>query len=62
MEINFDLHLQDLENKINSFWQLSGEKILAIKQHFDPSLGTLYHQGLDGMDARISIWFFYSSV
>ena len=40
MEINFDLHLQDLENKINSFWQLSGEKILAIKQHFDPSLGT----------------------
>ena len=40
MKINDNLYLQDFENEIKLFWKLSGEKILAIKQHFDPSLGT----------------------
>jgi hypothetical protein len=40
MEIKDHLRIHDFENRLPSFWELSGEKILAIKKQFDPSRGT----------------------
>ncbi|MCB0633788.1 MAG: glycosyl hydrolase [Saprospiraceae bacterium] len=40
MEINAQLSLNDLKDKINAFWQYSGEKINSIREHYDASQGT----------------------
>lgn len=40
MKINEQLSLNDLQDKINSFWQYSGEKIESIRQNYDASQGT----------------------
>lgn len=40
MIVNYDLKAQDLEKQLHIFWQLSGDKIMSIKESFDPALGT----------------------
>lgn len=40
MKIDFKLKPADLSSSIDRFWQLSGEKILAIEKNFDFKLGT----------------------
>jgi hypothetical protein len=40
MKIDFKLKPADLSSFIDRFWQLSGEKILAIEKNFDFKLGT----------------------
>ncbi len=40
MVVNYDLKAKDLEKQFQTFWQLSGDKIMSIKESFDPSLGT----------------------
>ena len=40
MEINNDLNPQDLQPKLDRFWQLSGEKIRLIRDNYDNSQGS----------------------
>ena len=39
MTIDFQLQLTDLQSSIDKFWEVSGEKILAIEQNFDTAKG-----------------------
>ncbi len=40
VQINQSISIADLQDKINHFWELSGQKILAIEQNYDFSKGT----------------------
>jgi unsaturated chondroitin disaccharide hydrolase len=40
IKINHSISIADLESKIDHFWELSGQKILAIEQNYDFSKGT----------------------
>src|SRR3954454_2272862 len=40
IRINNDLHASDLSNKLDRFWQLSGEKIDLIEKKYDGSQGS----------------------
>ncbi len=40
IHINQAITVDDLTNKINHFWELSGQKILAIEQNYDFTKGT----------------------
>jgi rhamnogalacturonyl hydrolase YesR len=40
LDINFALDPADLVNKLENFWQLSGEKILSIDKEYDVSQGS----------------------
>lgn len=39
MQINDQISIQDLADKLSRFWTLSGEKILMIEKEFDPRQG-----------------------
>ncbi len=39
MKINFEITASDLQKKIEKFWELSAQKIVAIEKSFDPSQG-----------------------
>lgn len=39
MKIDLQLRLTDLQSSIDRFWEVSGEKILAIEQNFDSAKG-----------------------
>lgn len=40
IQIKKDLQAADLQPALNRFWQLSGEKIRHIRQHYDPAQGS----------------------
>jgi unsaturated chondroitin disaccharide hydrolase len=40
VKIDFDLHPSDLAARLRRFWQLSGEKILAIQSTYDAAAGS----------------------
>ncbi len=40
VNIDFQLHPGDLKNKLDLFWELSGEKIRSIERSFDTSTGS----------------------
>jgi unsaturated chondroitin disaccharide hydrolase len=40
IHINQAISIADLQNKLNHFWELSGQKILAIEQNYDFANGT----------------------
>jgi hypothetical protein len=39
MIIDYKIKIEDLKKDLEHFWELSGQKILAIEKTFDPSLG-----------------------
>ena len=46
LEIDYNLNPQNFAEKLDRFWQLSGEKILLIEKEFDPQKGApVFTQG-----------------
>ena len=40
MIIDYNMKPEDLKDKLNNFWLLSGEKINRISREYDPSKGS----------------------
>jgi hypothetical protein len=40
LKINFEIRPEDIKDKLDNFWELSGNKILDIEENFDSSKGT----------------------
>jgi hypothetical protein len=70
MIIDYHIKPIDLREKLNRFWDLSGEKIKAIESEYDTTRGCtgfyprrkIYHPRLDGMDPGFPVWIGHPAV